>query len=87
MDGAQAPVRWLVFDAEGLSHVDATGVVTLRELIVSLRQAGIGFLLARLKGPMQRTFQEVGLLDVIGEHAIYPTVRDAVEAATVRDEG
>jgi sulfate permease, SulP family len=87
IDGAQAPVRWLIFDAEGLSHVDATGVVTLRELIVSLRQAGIVFVVARLKGPMQRTFQEVGLLDVIGEHAMYPTVRDAVEAAAARDEG
>jgi SulP family sulfate permease len=81
IDEAQPPVRWLIFDAEGLSHIDATGIVTLRELIISLRQAEISFVISRLKGPMQRTFQEVGLLDLIGEHATYPTVRDAVVAA------
>ena len=26
LDGALAPVRWFVFDAEALTHVDATGV-------------------------------------------------------------
>jgi hypothetical protein len=29
-------VRWLVFDAEALTHVDATGVDALTELIRSL---------------------------------------------------
>lgn len=52
--GAPAPVRWLVFDAEALSHVDATGVHALKELIGSLRDEGITFVVARLKGPMQR---------------------------------
>jgi hypothetical protein len=34
---------------------------------------------ARLKGPMQRTFRDVGLLDLIGEGHVDPTVR-AVQA-------
>ena len=40
-----APVRWLVFDAEALSHVDATGVSMLTELIESLREESITFVL------------------------------------------
>jgi SulP family sulfate permease len=31
IDGAPAPGRWLVFDAEGLSHVDATGIEALTQ--------------------------------------------------------
>jgi hypothetical protein len=39
-DGAPTPVRWLVFDAEALTHVDATGVDALTELIRSLQREG-----------------------------------------------
>ena len=38
ISGAPAPVDWLVFDAESLNHVDATGVRMLTELIESLRR-------------------------------------------------
>jgi STAS domain len=34
------PVRWLVFDAEALTHVDAAGVDALAELIRSLQREG-----------------------------------------------
>lgn len=87
IDGAPAPVRWFVFDAEALSHVDATGIDALKNLIGSLRDQGITFLIARLMGPMQRTLRDVGLLDLIGEHNVYPTVRAAVEAAHRAYEG
>jgi SulP family sulfate permease len=83
IDGAPDPVRWFVFDAEGLSHVDATGIGALKQLILSLRDDGIVFVVARLKGPVERTFEDVGLLEVIGEQHVYPTVRDAVDAAGV----
>jgi sulfate permease, SulP family len=80
--GAPAPVGWLVFDAEALSHVDATGADALTELIGSLRREGITFVVARLKGPMRRTLREAGILQLIGEGHVYPTVRAAVQAAS-----
>jgi SulP family sulfate permease len=85
--GAPAPVRWCVFDAEGLSHVDATGVHALKELIDSLGGEGITFVVARLKGPMQRELEDAGLLDSIGERHVFPTVRAAVDAAGPEREG
>ena len=85
--GAPAPVRWFVFDAEALSYVDATGVHALKELIGSWGNEGITFVVARLKGPMQRTFWDVGLLDLVGNRHIYPTVRAAAEAARPAREG
>jgi sulfate permease, SulP family len=78
--GAPALVRWFVFDAEALSHIDATGIHALKELAGSLRDDGVTLSVARLKDPMQRAFREAGLLDIIGPRHIYPTVRAAVDA-------
>jgi SulP family sulfate permease len=83
VDGAPDPVRWLVFDAEALSRVDATGVHALEQLVGSLRQAGITFPLARLT---LRTFRDAGLLDVIGEDHVHPTIRSAVKATRPEPE-
>jgi MFS superfamily sulfate permease-like transporter len=75
-------VRWLVFDAEALAHVDATGVDALTELIGSLQQQDITFVFARLKGPMGQDLREAGVVDLVGKHHLYPTVRAAVQAAS-----
>jgi SulP family sulfate permease len=81
--GAPAPVHWLVFDAEALNHVDATGVRTLTELIESLREESITFVFARLHSHMNDDLQAAGVLDLVGEEHLYPTVtvRAAVQAA------
>jgi sulfate permease, SulP family len=79
--GAPTPVRWLVFDAEALSHVDATGVETLTRLCHSLREEQVTLVFARLKGPMRQALREAGILQRVGEDHVYPTVRAAVQAA------
>ena len=79
--GAPAPIHWLVFDAEALNHVDATGVRTLTELIESLREESITFVFARLHGYMNDHLQAAGVVDLVGEEHLYPTVHAAVQAA------
>jgi MFS superfamily sulfate permease-like transporter len=81
ISGAPAPIHWLVFDAEALNHVDATGVRMLTELIESLRKESITFVLARLHGPTSDRLDEAGVLDLVGEEHLYPTVHAAVQAA------
>ena len=83
--GAPAPVRWLVFDAEALNHVDVTGVGMLTELIESLHTESITFVFARLHGPVADRLQEAGVLDLVGEERSYPTVSAAVQDAPVAD--
>jgi sulfate permease, SulP family len=80
VEGAPTPVRWLVFDAEALTRVDATGVAALNQTIDGFRAEGITFVVARLKGPMRTSFGSAGLTERIGEEHFYPTVREAVEA-------
>jgi SulP family sulfate permease len=79
--GAPTPVHWLVFDAEGLSHVDATGVDFLTDLIASLRKENITFVFARLKSPLVEHLTEAGVLELIGKEHVYPTVHAAVASA------
>jgi sulfate permease, SulP family len=81
IDGTATPVRWLVFDAEALNHVDASGVQMLSELIPSLARESITFVLARLKEPMTRYLADAGILTLVGDDHIFPTVRAAVRNA------
>ncbi len=83
--GAPAPVHWLVFDAEALNHVDATGVRTLTDLIDSLRKESITFVFARLHGHMSEHLTEAGVVDLVGEDHLYPTVHAAVQSAPAED--
>ena len=85
--GARTPVRWLVFDAEALNHVDATGVRMLTELIEALREESITFVIARLHSPSTERLRDAGVLDLVGEEHNYPTVHAAVEAAPVSSGG
>ncbi len=82
VDGAPGPVRWVVFDAEAVSQMDATGVAALGETIDALKAEGIGFAVARLKDPMRRVFDDARLIDRIGKDRFYPTVRGAVDAVS-----
>jgi sulfate permease, SulP family len=80
VQGAPTPVRWLVFDAEALTQIDATGVAALDQTIDGARAEEITFAVARMKGPMRTSFDSAGLAKKIGEGNFYPTVRAAVDA-------
>jgi high affinity sulfate transporter 1 len=83
--GAPAPVRWLVFDAEAMTYVDATGLDALLDLTKDLRRDEIMLVLARLRTRMEEQLENAGVLDAIGRSHLYPTVRAAVDACVGRD--
>ena len=73
---APARTHAVVLDAEGLTHVDTTGIHALQEISTSLEADGITFAVARLKAPVQAATDRGRYL----AGAVYPTVRAAVEA-------
>jgi high affinity sulfate transporter 1 len=77
---ASTPVRWLVLDADAITHVDATGLEALADLTKELQRREITLVLARLRTRMEDQFEAAGLLDVIRRNRLYPTVRAAVDA-------
>jgi sulfate permease, SulP family len=83
--GAPDEARWLVFDAEAVSHVDATGLEALRELVTGLPQDGVGLVVARMKPEVRQRLVAGGVAEAIGEERFYPTVRAAVAACVARE--
>jgi MFS superfamily sulfate permease-like transporter len=79
--GSPTPVRRLVFDAEALAHVDATGARALSDMIRSLATNDIVFVFARVKAPTRHRLEAAGIIELVGPGHLYPTVRAAVQAA------
>jgi len=79
---ASAPVRWLVLDADAISHADATGLDALLDVTNDLRRDEITLVIARLRTRMEEELEDAGALEAIGREHLYPTVHAAVEACT-----
>jgi SulP family sulfate permease len=75
--GAPTTTHAVVFDAEAVTHVDATGLAALQDLVDALRKEAIELSVARAKTPLTVRLAEFGLTGI----SLHPTVRAAVEAA------
>jgi anti-anti-sigma regulatory factor len=80
--GAPAPTRWLIFDGESVTDVDATGLGTLTELKAALIHDDIELSVARMKPHIHARLVAEGLADSIGEDRFFPTVRAAAAVRT-----
>ena len=85
--GAPTPTRWLVFDAQFVTDVDASGAEALEQLCKQLAERGVTFVVARLADPTKARFDATGLTDLIGQEHFYPTVEAAVRACVAADDG
>lgn len=79
---APTPTRYLVFDAEAMTGLDASGVEAFEQLIATLHRDGISMVVARLKGHLEGRFEAVGLTERIGPERFYPNVETAVRACS-----
>jgi sulfate permease, SulP family len=79
--GAPTDTVAVVLDAEGVTHVDATGLAALTELETSLAKEGIRLVVARMKAPIRQRLLDGGLGELAGPDRQYGTVRAAVEAS------
>src|SRR5207302_1208960 len=77
---APTTTSWLVFDAEAVTYIDATGLETLGRLTEDLRRDGVTLVLARLRTRLREDLEESGTLDAIGREYDYATVQAAVAA-------
>jgi sulfate permease, SulP family len=76
---ARGPTAALVLDAEGLTHVDSTGVQALVAVRDSLAGKGTTVLIARARHRLQAHLE--GVAPGFGATSFQPTVRAAVAAA------
>jgi sulfate permease, SulP family len=81
---SQPPPRAVVLDSAGQDSLDITSADVLKGLLLELKEKGIEIYVAELHGPVLEFGQRIGLLDVIGEDHIFPTVDAAVRAIEIR---
>lgn len=76
------PPRWFLLNVEANTEVDITAADGLRELQGDLAAQGILLGLVRLKRDLYEPLRRAGVVDLIGEHMLFPTLPVA-EAAYV----
>jgi sulfate permease, SulP family len=75
-----APVAWFVLNTDAILEIDITAVDMLKELHRELTEQQITFALARVKQDLYSQLQRAGLVDLIGQAQIYPTLHTAIAA-------
>jgi SulP family sulfate permease len=74
------PVRWFVLNVEANVEVDITSADALRDLHADLAARGVRLGLARVKNDLRRPLERAGLVELIGEDMLFPTLPVAEEA-------
>jgi MFS superfamily sulfate permease-like transporter len=71
----------VVVDCEEITYVDDTGAAAVTGFFDYARRYGVDLSLARVHSGTHKLLQLAGVMAEIGEHRIYDTVRNAVDAA------
>jgi SulP family sulfate permease len=82
VDTAAQPVHAVIFDANGISDIDYTGLQALRELITELDQHKIRFAIARASHLVHHDLKHGTLLHELVPDHLFASVDDAVTALT-----
>jgi sulfate permease, SulP family len=77
---ANEPVRWFLLNAEAVVELDSTAAEALEQLVADLAGRQVVFAMARVKQELRAQLLAAGLLDLLDEERIYPTLPVAVEA-------
>ncbi len=85
VNGSPTPVTVFVFDAEAVSHLDATSAATIESVVDTLEAQGITFVVARARAVVREQIDRFGLGSRIPPERRFPTVRAAVQATTGHD--
>jgi len=73
-------VKHLVLVGIAVNFIDASALGTLESLIQELRDAGVEFHMADIKGPVMDRLKEIGFVDHVGPDHIYMSTHDAMKA-------
>ncbi len=78
VEESEQPPRAVIFVATVQDELDITSVEVLKGLVKDLHGKGIGFYVSELHAPVREFGRRTGLLDLIGEENVFPTVDLAV---------
>lgn len=81
IDESDTPVKWFLWDAETVTHLDSTSGQMLLDLIKELKSRDIVFGVARMKGTIRNIVHHSHRLSRVIQHSPhYSSIGDAIEA-------
>ena len=86
IEEAATQPRAMLIDLGAQDKIDLTSIEVLKGLVKDLQSKGIAMYLADVHMPVREFSQRAGLLEIIGEDHIYPTVDAAVRFLEAADE-
>jgi high affinity sulfate transporter 1 len=81
IEEAGTPPRAVIFDAAAQDAIDVTSTDTLKSLVKELRAKNIVVYFAEVHAPIREFSRRTGLLELVGEDKVFPTVDAAVRFA------
>lgn len=69
---------WVILDFSGVNSIDAVALHSLKELILTHREAKVEFLLAGVKGPVMDLMKKAGYVEKFAEKITYLSVDHAL---------
>lgn len=80
VENAENPVRYVVVDAGAIDSIDYTAVEALKTLYRQLSSDDIRLGFAHVSPNLYRQFDEYGVIDLVGDDNIYPTLSSAIKS-------
>ncbi len=77
-------LKFVIVDAEGINHIDATGEEMLRQVAERLREAGITLLFSRMKKQVRDVLERSGFVAEMGADHFFSRTGHAIEFAWSR---
>jgi len=84
LERSKPQIRHIVVIANGINHLDASGVEVLRDLSAKLGQNGITLVLAGAKPQVEDVIERTGLVTALGRANLFATEAEAVENLRAR---
>jgi sulfate permease, SulP family len=78
LEVTQPPPHAVIIDSAGQDSLDITSADMLKGLLTELKDQGIAIYVAELHGTIKEFIQMTGIIELIGEDHIFPTVDAAV---------
>jgi MFS superfamily sulfate permease-like transporter len=82
---APQPVKWLVIDAEAITHIDLSAARSVRTLIQDLTSQGVRVAFGRVNTYLESDMRRHHIVEAVSEGRIFPTLHEALKL--VRRDG
>ncbi len=79
--------KYVILDAGPVSHLDTSAIEGLRDLIQTLNEKEIVFILCDMIGPVRDIVHRTGFMDTVKEDNIFIDLHEAVKYVTTKQKG